>query len=72
MQKPPYLDKISLVSIWLGMVSTQLLTWVYKVSHLEIPVKYHYLTDITILIPTCKFFETKTDVGYQFHDSPIY
>lgn len=54
------------------MVLTQLLTWVYKVSHLENPIKHHYLTDITILIPTSKFFETKNDVGYHFHDSPIY
>lgn len=72
MQEPSYLDEFSLVSIWFGIVLTQILTWVYKDSHLHIPIKYQDLTDIKMLIPTStKFFETIDDVEYRFHDSPI-
>lgn len=52
------------VSTWFGMVLTQIVTWVYKdFSHLEAPTKYQYLSGITNLIPTGRFFDAIIDVG---------
>ena len=47
MQGISYPGKIALVSIWSRMVLTQIITQVYKDSHLEIRTKYEYLTGIT-------------------------
>ena len=56
MQEPSYLGKIALLSIWFGMVLTQIVTQVYKFSHLATTIKYRYLNKFTILIRTCRFF----------------
>ena len=47
------------------MVLTQIITWVYKDSHLDIPTKYQNLTSVTILLPTGRFFVIITDVRYN-------
>ena len=43
--------KSPLVSRWFRMILTQIITWVHKDSHLDLPTKYQYLTGISILIP---------------------
>ena len=38
-----------------------------RFSHLDIPTRHQYLTNITILTPTCRFFDTTiTAVGYWY------
>ena len=37
---------------------------IQRFSHLDIPTKYQYLTGVTILIPTGRFFDTIIDVDY--------
>ena len=64
MQEPSYLGKVALISIWFRMVFTQTKTQVYKDSHLEIPTKYQYLTDVTTLIPSGRSLDTIIDVDY--------
>ena len=60
MQKPLYIGKIVLVSIWIGMVFFQIITQVYKNDlTLTSPSKYQYLI--------CRFLETNIDVDYWYH-----
>ena len=56
MQEPSYLGKVALLSIWFGMVLTQIVTQVYKFSHLATTIRYRYLNKFTNLIPTCRSF----------------
>jgi hypothetical protein len=63
MQEPSFLGKFILVSIWFRIDLTQ--TRVYEdFLALTDPPKYHNLSDITILVPTIKFFDTIVDVDY--------
>lgn len=50
-EESSHLGTIVLVSIWFGMVWTQIIARVYKVSHLVILANYQYFTGIAILIP---------------------
>ena len=71
MQEPSFLGKIILVSIQFRMDLTQ--TRAYKdFLTLTCPPKYHCLCDITILIPTSKFFDTIVDVDYLIHAIDLY
>jgi len=47
MREFSFLGKITIVSIWFRMVSTQRITWVKYFFHLDIPTKYQYLIGIT-------------------------
>ena len=38
-----------------------------RLSHLEIPTEYQYLTSITMLIPTNTFIDTIMDAEYPYH-----
>ena len=38
-----------------------------RLSQLDIPTEYQYLTGITILIPMGRFFDIIFDVDYQYH-----
>jgi len=70
-QEFSYWGKVFLVSIWFGLVLSHIITWVCKDSLiLRYSTTYQYLTNITILVPTWRFFETIIDVGI-IH-SPIY
>ena len=71
MQEPSYLNKITLLYMWYRMVVTQIITWVYKDSHLDIPTKYQNLTSVTILLPTERFFVIITDVSFIRRDSVL-
>lgn len=71
MQGPTFLGKFILVSICFRMELIQ--TRVYKVFlTLTYPPKHHYLSRITILIPTSKFFNTIVDVDYLIHAIDLY
>ena len=60
-----------LISIWFGLVLTHMITWVCKDTlTLRYSTKYQYLINITISVPTCRFFETIIDV--DIIHSPIY
>ena len=62
MQKPSYLGKIALVSIWFGMVLIQLITWIYKDTvTLTYPCN---LTCVTILILVGRVLNSIIDVVY--------
>ena len=69
MQEPSYLGETVLVSIWYGMILTQIITQVFKDSLTFIFVtKYLYLTRITILMSTStRFFDAIIDVDYYYH-----
>ena len=47
--------------------SYDLQTPVYQDLTFDIPTKYEYLTRITILIPTGRFFATTIDIDYWYH-----
>jgi hypothetical protein len=52
MQEPWYIGRVTLVSMWFRMVLTQIITRVDKrLSPLDIPTKYQYLTGITFWYP---------------------
>ena len=62
-----YLNKITLVSIWFRMA----LTWI-KLRYKEILSHWHthqlsILIGMTILIPTCRFFDIISDVDYWYY-----
>ena len=61
MKPSSFLGKIAPVLIWIRMVLIQIITWVYKAPHLDIPTKYQYLTGVAILIFTGGFFNTIID-----------
>ena len=63
-QESSYLGKTIVVSIWSRMVLTQIMIRIYKDSHLDIFTKYQDLIGITILIPTCRFFNIIIGVDY--------
>ena len=70
MQEPPYTCKVAPISIWFQMVLIQIISWLYKdYFHHEMPIKYQYLTVITILISTSTFFSTQINVHswYRLH-----
>ena len=63
MSKFSYLGKITLVSIWIEMVLTQITSsGIQRFSYFVIPTKY--MTGITILIPLGRFFDNIIDVDY--------
>jgi hypothetical protein len=56
----------SITMVWNGV--DQIIIQVYNdFYHLDILTKYEYLTGITILIPTGRFFDTIIDVDYWYH-----
>ena len=64
--------KITIVSIWLRMVLTQIITQVCKDSQFDISTKYQYLSGITILIPMGMFLDAIIDADYQYPCIPLY
>jgi hypothetical protein len=68
MSKFSYLGKITLVSIWIEMVLTQITSSdIQRFSYFVIPTKYQYLTGNTILIPLGRFFGNTIDVDFWIH-----
>jgi hypothetical protein len=60
-----YLGKSTLVSIWFrNGIDPNNNSGIQGFPHLDIPTKYQYLTSITTLIPTGRFFDTIIDVDY--------
>ena len=72
MQEPSYLDKIAQVSLRFRMVLAQIIDGIgpnnnsdtRRLSHLDIPTQCQYLTGITNLMSTGRFFDTTIDVDY--------
>ena len=64
-----YLGKITLISIYFRLVTVDPNnnSDIQRFSHLDISIKYQYLTSIIILIPTSRCFDTIVDGGYQCH-----
>ena len=60
MQEPSYLGSIVLSSIWNleNGIDPNNHSGIQRFCYLDIPTKYLYFTDITILIPTGRFFDT--------------
>ena len=67
-QESSCLDKSVLVLMWFRMVLTQITTWVKQDSHLDIPTKYQYLTGMTILICSSRFFDAIVEGDYWYHE----
>ena len=67
MQERPQLDKIVQVSNMLENENGFDLSnssGIQSYSHLDIPTKYQYLTNATILIPMGKLLDTTVDIEY--------
>ena len=65
MQERSYLDKSAQISVGFRRLLTLIITWVYKDSlTLTYPPNINILIDITIQIPTSKFFDTIIDDDY--------
>ena len=63
MREPLYLDKIALVSTWVRIGLTPLITQIYKNSlTLRYPPNTNRLIGIPILTPMGRFFDTMIDV----------
>ena len=62
-----YLGKIGLVTIWFRMILTQIITQVYKYSHLRDSHQILIFDWYYNLIPTGRFFGTIIHVNYRFH-----
>ena len=58
--------KSALVSIWFRMVLTQTITWFTKILSPWHHTKYQFLSGITILICTGRFFDTMIGVDYWY------
>lgn len=42
---------------------------IHRFSHLDVPIKYQYVSDTTILIPLGRFFDTIIDADYGHNAS---
>ena len=62
----PMQNHSSINMVWNG-IDPNSNSGIQRISHLEAPTEYQYLTGITNLIPTGRFFDTISDVGHQFH-----
>ena len=59
-------NRSSINMVWNG-IDPNSNSGIQRFSHLEAPTEYQYLTGITKLIPTGRFFDTIIDVGHRFH-----
>lgn len=69
MQGPSCPSKITLVSIWIRVVLTKTISRVNEnsLTLTYIPTQYQHLTDIIIMIPMGRFFNTIMELGYWYH-----